>query len=264
MQQEVLHLVGLQLDLRWESPSENREKIETFFTQNPIHCDIMVLPEMFSTGFTMNPGPFAEDMQGPTIKWMQASAQKWETVLMGSIIISEGTSYRNRFLAVGSEGILASYDKRHPFSLSGEDKHYEAGTEKIVFSYKGWRICPMICYDLRFPVWSRNLGEEKGKELYDVLIYVANWPSKRVGHWETLLQARAIENQSYVVGVNRVGKDGYDLKYSGSSLIIDPLGEIIDKKVEIEGVIESGLEMKKLREVRTKLPFLVDGYGIKV
>ena len=263
MQQEVLQIVGLQLDLKWESPSENRKRIESFFTEKPISSDILVLPEMFSTGFTMNPAPFAEDMQGPTFKWMQASARKWDTVLMGSIIVKEGSAYRNRFLAVGPEGLIASYDKRHPFSLSGEGEHYEAGTEKIIFDYKGWRICPMICYDLRFPVWSRNLGEEKGRELYDLLMYVANWPSKRVKHWETLLQARAIENQSYVVGVNRVGIDGYGLAYSGSSLIMDPLGELLDKKVNEEGKIKAGLHMEHLLGLRKKLPFLADGHGIR-
>lgn len=264
MSQDVLYVGGLQLNLRWESPAENRKMIESFCADNPFSGDVLILPEMFSTGFTMNPGPYAEDMEGPTIKWMRESAQKWNTLIMGSIIIRVASGYRNRFLAVGPEGILAHYDKRHPFSMSGEDQHYEAGEEKVVFSYKGWRICPMICYDLRFPVWSRNIGVRKGEELYDLLIYVANWPEKRVGHWETLLQARAIENQSYVIGVNRVGTDGYKLRYSGNSVIVDSLGEIVDKKTEVEGRVESTLHMDHLKKVRNKLPFLADGHGVKV
>lgn len=262
MQPDTLHLQALQLDLVWESPQANFQKIEELLSASPPQVDLLILPEMFPTGFSMNPKPFAENEEGPTVQWMQATAQKWDLWVLGSMIAQVEGGYTNRFLAVSPSGIEARYDKRHPFSMSGEDQHYLAGTDRIVFAYKGWRICPMVCYDLRFPVWSRNIGKEKGQEIYDLLLYVANWPEKRVSHWQTLLKARAIENQCYTVGVNRVGIDGYELKYAGSTMVVDPLGDVQEILMEKEGRVESVLNKKNLLQVREKLPFLKDAHGL--
>ena len=262
MEKENLHVISLQLDLVWEDPQANFQKIETMLEKDPPKADMLVLPEMFSTGFSMNPSPLAEDEAGPTVQWMQALAKKWDLYVVGSMIMRLGEGFTNRFWAISPTGIEAFYDKRHPFSMSGEDEHYLAGAERVVFTCKGWRICPMICYDLRFPVWSRNMGKEKGKEIYDLLLYVANWPEKRVAHWQTLLKARAIENQCYTIGVNRVGVDGYELSYSGSTMVVDPLGEVQEILMEKEGVVAAVLEKEHLGTIREKLPFLKDAHGL--
>ena len=262
MDSENLHILALQLDLVWESPEANFQKIEQLLETNTSQTDLLILPEMFSTGFSMNPKPFAEDETGPTVAWMHKVASSRDLWVLGSMIMQTKQGYTNRFLAISPSGIEARYDKRHPFSMSGEDQHYLAGTERVVFSYKGWRICPMICYDLRFPVWSRNIGEEKGKEMYDLLVYVANWPEKRISHWQTLLMARAIENQCYTIGVNRVGVDGYELRYSGSTMLVDPLGGVQEILMEEEGLVGSVLDKGSLLEIRKKLPFLKDAHGL--
>ncbi len=251
-----MHVMGLQLDLIWEDPEANRNQISALLKTNQPSVDLIVLPEMFSTGFSMNAAGLAESMDGKTIRWMCDEAGKYQTHLAGSIIIEVDGKYYNRWVVVNREGWLATYDKRHPFSLSGEDQIYQHGSYKTIFQINGWRICPMICYDLRFPEWSRNApGEE---ERYDLLVYSANWPSKRIMHWMTLLKARAIENQAYVMGVNRVGVDGSNLNYNGYTMIIDPSGETIHCLADQPGMIQDMLDIQQVYNLRHKLPFLKD------
>ena len=210
----------IQSDLVWENATENRAQFEA-----KIHDvvtastpDIIILPEMFTTGFSMLPAPLAEKMDGPTVTWLLQMAKETNTAICGSLIIEEQGQYFNRFLFALPDGTYHQYDKRHLFTLAGEHKQYTGGKEKCIINYKGWRICPMICYDLRFPVWSRNTND------YDLLIYVANWPYQRIEAWSSLLKARAIENMSYTIGVNRVGTDPNENSYSGHSAAIDYLG----------------------------------------
>ena len=237
----------------WENPSQNRlnflNKIDSI-TQ-PI--DIIVLPEMFTSGFTMNPKDVAETMQGETVSWMKSIASKKQAAITGSLIIKENDNYYNRLLFVHPNGEINSYDKRHTFTLAGEDKVYTAGTKKLIVAFKGWSICPLICYDLRFPVWARNT------ENYEVLIYVANWPKPRVNAWDALLKARAIENMSYCIGVNRVGLDANNHEYSGHSAAYDVLGNRLDTTpFDKEAISIVTLDKTELENYRNKLNFLND------
>ena len=237
----------------WENPSQNRlnflNKIDSI-TQ-PI--DIIVLPEMFTSGFTMNPKDVAETMQGETVSWMKSIASKKQAAITGSLIIKENDNYYNRLLFVHPNGEINSYDKRHTFTLAGEDKVYTAGTKKLIVAFKGWSICPLICYDLRFPVWARNT------ENYEVLIYVANWPKPRVNAWDALLKARAIENMSYCIGVNRVGLDANNHEYSGHSAAYDVLGNRLDTTpFDKEAMSIVTLDKTELENYRNKLNFLND------
>lgn len=251
-----MHVLGLQLDILWENPSANRAKVSEMLKSMQVASDLIILPEMFSTGFSMNAIEMAESMNGDTIQWMCNEARKYQTHLAGSLIIEVNGRYYNRWVVVNEKGLISTYDKRYPFSLAGEDQYYSPGSYKTIFQIGEWRICPMICYDLRFPEWSRNNPNEEGR--YDLLVYVANWPSTRIDHWTTLLKARAIENQSYVMGVNRVGQDHSSLNYNGYSTIIDPLGKDLVCLKEQEGVIEYTLELESVHTVRDKLPFLND------
>jgi len=253
---DTLTLMGLQLDLAWELPKENRANISRHIAQHYNGESLVILPETFPTGFSMNVASLAEQIDGETYEWMRQLAHAHQTTVMGSVIIQAQGNYFNRMLVVNPSGLLTYYDKRYPFSMSGEDQYYCAGNNKVVFELEGWKIAPMICYDLRFPEWSRN-----GKDIadrYDLLVYVANWPAKRVAHWEILLQARAIENQAFVVGINRVGKDGNGLSYTGSSMCVDPLGNVIDILKEKEGKLSAKISLSELKNVREKLPFLQD------
>ncbi|MCF7568410.1 amidohydrolase [Sabulilitoribacter arenilitoris] len=248
-----LKIALVQSDLVWEAPELNRKillsKIEAISEQ----VDIIILPEMFTTGFTMHAKEVAETMQGKTVEWMKSIALKYNTAITGSIIISENNTYYNRLLFVEPSGKIAIYNKRHTFTLVREGKVFTAGTEKVIIAYKGWKICPQICYDLRFPVWARNTED------YDVLMYVANWPKPRVSAWDALLRARAIENMSYCIGVNRVGIDGVNSEYSGHSAVYDVLGNLVTSftpnKEQIEIVT---LEKKHITAYRNKLKFLDD------
>ena len=219
--------------------------------------EIVVLPEMFSTGFSMNPSALAENMEGPTIAWMTRVAAAKKIILTGSVIIEEEGKYYNRLIWMLPNGQWGHYDKRHLFGFAEEDQFYSAGNTRLIASVKGWKVNLMVCYDLRFPVWARQQHEQDGPE-YDLLIYVANWPERRVIAWKTLLQARAIENQCYVVGVNRVGDDGKEIHYSGESMIIDPMGEILYTKKEEEDIFTQALDKTHLQTVREKFPFLKD------
>lgn len=229
--------------------------------------EVVILPEMFSTGFSMNPGLLAEAMDGYTLEWMKKMAASKNMVLTGSVIIKEDANYYNRLIWMLPNGQYGYYDKRHRFAFAGEDQYYAAGTKRLIASIKGWRINLQVCYDLRFPVWSRqhmysHLPAENGtgpaEPEYDILIYVANWPGRRIHAWKTLLQARAIENQCFVVGVNRTGNDGNNIYYSGESMIIDPMGEILYTKADEEDIYTITLQKENLDEVRNKLPFLKD------
>jgi len=225
--------------------------------------EIVILPEMFSTGFSMNPKALAETVDGNTVSWMKKIAAEKKIILTGSVIIEEDGRYYNRLVWMLPNGQYGIYDKRHRFAFAGEDDQYTAGTKRLIASVKGWKINLQVCYDLRFPVWARQAstfraGVHESPE-YDVLIYVANWPERRNTAWKTLLQARAIENQCYVVGVNRLGNDGNGIYYSGDSMVIDPLGEILYHKKDDEDIFTIILHGDHLQSIREKFPFWRDG-----
>lgn len=250
---EQLHITLIQPDIVWENKEANLQQYEKMIAGIAGNKHVVVLPEMFSTGFSMATERLAEPMEGPSVKWMADMAVRYRCILTGSLMIEEDGKYYNRMLWVQPDGRIGTYDKRHLFAYADEDKHYTPGSKRLITSVNGWRINLMICYDLRFPVWARNQGDE-----YDVLLYVANWPEPRSLAWRTLLQARAIENQSYVVGVNRVGKDGKDFNYIGESSVFGPLGEQLWQKANEPACHTVTLEKDVLQKVRTKLPFLND------
>jgi len=251
--QNLLTVTYIQSDLIWENAIKNRINFEGEIARLKEDTDLIVLPEMFTTGFAMQPKHLAEGMNGPTVKWMLRLAKAKESAICGSIIIKENNQYYNRFLFITPAGEIHQYNKRHLFSLAGEHERYQNDNKQVIIDYKGWKICPLVCYDLRFPVWSRNTSN------YDVLLYVANWPKPRITAWNTLLKARAIENMSYVVGVNRVGTDANGHKYTGNSIILDELGEEITPLTEnIEAVITTTLSKEKLLVSRNKFNFLGD------
>ena len=246
-----INIIGLQINLEWENPSENVRKIQSWI--EPIEgADLIVLPEMFSTGFSMNAKTFALENE-IVLNWMKECSLKKGLALCGSLSIEENGNYFNRFYFIEGGEIKHSYDKRHLFSLAKEEDVYSAGSERLIFSFKGWRICPLICYDLRFPVWSRN------REEYDLLLYVANWPERRILAWDTLLRARAIENMAIVVGINRVGLDGNGIEHCGHSVIIDAMGTTI-AQIEPwkEGALEAELTKEGIEKARKKFGFLED------
>ena len=243
----------IQANLEWENATQNRVVFEEKITAIKEHTDIIILPEMFTTGFAMQPEYLAETMDGDTVTWMQKIAKNKQAAICGSIIITENSNYYNRFLFVQPNGTVEYYNKRHLFSLAGEHEQYNNDTTQVIITYKGWRIRPLICYDLRFPAWSRNTQN------YDVLLYVANWPKPRINAWNTLLKARAIENMSYVVGVNRVGTDPNGNEYTGNSIVLDALGnELSPLSENIDVCITTTLSKKELQTTRKKFNFLND------
>lgn len=249
---QKLRLSIIQTRLSWENPEANRKKFSQKINELS-DTDLIVLPEMFSTGFSMNSKQLAEKDQGETVVWMQEMAAEKNAAITGSIIIWEDGKYFNRMFFVFPNGNFETYDKKHLFTFANEHKSYSPGNKKLIVDYLGWKICPLICYDLRFPVWSRNV------ENYDLLIYVANWPKARTQAWDILLKARAIENISYTVGVNRVGKDGNELEYSGHSAVYDMLGARISRSdFESEFSETIALNQSVLRETRKKFAFLND------
>lgn len=247
-----MQIALIQAPLVWENPKANRKYFEEKISAIDENVDLIVLPEMFTSGFTMNPKAVAETMKGETILWLQAFAKAKNVAITGSLVIQENGNFYNRLVFVFPSGEIKTYDKKHLFTLSGEDKIYISGTEKVIIEYKGFKICPLICYDLRFPVFSRN------SEDYDVLIYVANWPKPRINAWDALLKARAIENMCYAVGVNRIGKDHNNHDYSGRSQAIDFLGNYLIEPQETEGVFITNLDKNTLLDCRQKLGFLND------
>jgi omega-amidase len=272
-----LTITTIQTSLVWEDKAANLVALEKKINELEEKTEIIVLPEMFNTGFSMQVGLLGETMEGETVAWMKKIAADNKIILTGSLIIKEKDLYFNRLIWMLPNGQFGYYDKRHLFAYGEEHKHYTPGNKRLIASVKGWKINLQICYDLRFPVWARNRVfeteipvEERSllsadNEInsiapeYDLLIYVANWPERRNHAWKTLLCARAIENQCYVVGVNRVGRDGNNLSYSGNSLIIDPLGEVLYHVADEEDVFTITLQKDHLEEVRTKFPFWKDG-----
>ena len=254
-----LNITVVQPDIVWEDKDANLRMYEGLIVGVQEKKEVIALPEMFSTGFSMAPEKLAELMDGATVQWMKDIAKKHRCILTGSAIIEDNGQYYNRLLWVQPDGQLGYYDKRHLFAYANEDQHYSPGSKKLITQVKGFRICPLVCYDLRFPAWSRNQGDE-----YDVLLYVANWPERRSLAWKTLLQARAIENQCYVVGVNRVGKDGKDINYSGDSSIFDPMGEMLWRSSNEVVTQTITLSKDRITEVRNQLPFLKDADKIMI
>ena len=250
---EKLTTALLQANLFWEDIEANRTFFERKINDLSGNVDLIILPEMFTTGFTMDAHFLAEPPEGPTFEWMCKMASEKDAAVTGSVITSENDLYYNRLYFVFPDGSFKKYDKKHTFTFAKEHETYASGSERLIVEYKGWKICPLICYDLRFPVWSRNTED------YDILIYVANWPASRITAWDTLLKARAIENMSYCIGLNRVGTDGKDLDYVGHSAVYDCLGQKISiNTLENEFSEEVVLDKNQLEETRSQLKFLQD------
>ena len=244
-----LTLTLVHSELVWEHRKANLDRFEARLQPLAGTTDLVILPEMFSTGFTMNAGPLAETLPGPTLGWMQRQARQLNTVITGSVIIREDGRLFNRLLWVNADGSFEVYDKRHLFRMSGEHEVYAAGRELLTVTLNGWRVRPFICYDLRFPSWCRNRARD-----YDLAVFVANWPAARADHWRTLLRARAIENQCYVVGVNRVGTDGNGLAYRGDSAIIGPRGTLRYQGDDREEVFTATLARDDMERYREAFP----------
>ena len=265
---QPLQVSIIQTDLFWENIPQNLTRLENTLNGLPAGTHLTILPEMFSTGFSMNPSVLAEPAGGQTTGWMKRIAAEKKTILTGSLMIKEEQKFFNRLLWVLPNGQSGQYDKRHLFAFAGEDRHYSPGTKRLIASVNGWRVNLQICYDLRFPVWSRqqSVSEETGQLLseYDILIYVANWPARRGDAWKTLLRARAIENQCFVIGVNRVGIDGNGIEHSGDSMVIGPAGEIIHTCENREELFTVTLDPGQLKEVRDRFPFLRDADGFMI
>jgi predicted amidohydrolase len=248
-----LTITIIQSNLYWESIDANLSMFEKKIASVSKATDLIILPEMFTTGFTMNAAALAEDMEGKTVGWMKKMAADSEAVITGSVIVKEHGKFFNRLIWMQPDGNVQLYDKHHLFSMANEQDTFSAGTQKLIADIRDWKICPQICYDLRFPVWLRNV------EKYDLLIFVANWPERRSYPWQQLLIARAIENQCYVAGVNRVGEDGNGISYSGCSAIIDPKGKVLFEKSHQEVVQTITLSKSNLQKTRARFPFLQDG-----
>lgn len=260
----------IQSQLHWEDVSKNLSMFEEKIMSIPT-TEVVVLPEMFSTGFSMKPELLAEQMDGLAVSWMKKIAANKRVVVTGSLMIEENGSYYNRLIWMLPTGQFGYYDKRHLFAYAGEHEHYTAGSRRLIAQVKGWKLNLQVCYDLRFPVWARQKNEpvrdeasateERANYLpaeYDVLVYVANWPERRNLAWKTLLRARAIENQCYVVGLNRVGKDGNEIYHSGDSMVVDAMGEVMFTSADEESIHTIILEKGPLESIRGKLPFLQD------
>lgn len=256
-----LKVTAIQSDLYWEDVAQNLAMFAKKIGAISEQTDLIILPEMFNTGFSMNSAALAETMDGDSICWMIAQAKNSNAVVVASLIVADNGKFYNRLIWAQPDGEIKSYDKRHLFRMANEHHHFDAGMERIIITYKGWKICPLVCYDLRFPVWSRNTSENQ----YDLLIYIANWPAVRKAPWSKLLEARAIENQCYVVGVNRVGEDGKGFAYSGNSAIINPKGEPISDIPEGENHSTTlNLSLAELNDFRKIFPVGMDADGFEI
>ena len=251
----------IQTDLVWEDIDANLALLEEKINAISTRTEIIVLPEMFSTGFSMNPEKVAETMEGKALQWMKRIAISKRVILTGSLAIKENEHYYNRLIWMLPNGQFSYYDKRHLFAFAGEDNHYAPGNKRLIAQVKGWKINLQVCYDLRFPVWARQQQADEQEAEYDILLYVANWPERRNLAWKTLLTARAIENQCYVIGVNRVGNDGNSIYHNGDSMVINPLGEVIYSKTDVEDTYTFTLEKEDLLSIRKQFPFLKDADG---
>lgn len=236
----------------WQDPIANRKKFSALIAEYGPTSDVIVFPEMFTTGYSQESAKLAETMDGPTVMWMKQHAAQVDAVIAGSVVIQDGERTVNRLLWVQPDGDVQHYDKRHLFSFASEQNTFDAGHERKVVDYKGWRICLQVCYDLRFPVWSRNIGN------YDVLLYVASWPQSRIDHWQQLLKARAIENLSYVVAVNRIGEDGNGYLHNGQSAVIDPKGRLLLEPGDSAGCFSMTLDYEAMISYRKKFGALQD------
>jgi omega-amidase len=255
----TLVLTLIQTKLFWEDAVANRNMLEEKINSIKEKTEVIILPEMFSTGFSMQPEKLAEKMDGETIEWMKNISAKKEIIITGSLMIKEDERYFNRLIWMLPNGNYGYYDKRHLFAYGDEHNHYSRGSKRLIASAKGMKINLQVCYDLRFPVWARQSSSFANNEHeYDILIYVANWPERRAFAWKTLLQARAIENQCYVIGVNRIGEDGNKIYYAGDSMVINAMGEILYYKKDEEDIFTIELNKQHVEEVRTRFPFWKD------
>ncbi len=255
----VLKITTFQAYIFWENIEKNLKNLSLRLSGIREKTDLIVLPEMFNTGFSMNTAELAEEMNGRTMQWMQQQAKRFECVITGSLIIKENNNYYNRLIWMRPDGTFEKYDKRHLFGLAKEDDFYTPGKDKLIVDLNGWKICPAICYDLRFPVWLRNTEPE-----YDLLLIVANWPERRSMHWRALIPARAVENLSYVIGVNRVGHDGNEVYHSGDSMCIDPNGKTVYYKPNDEDLYTFSISKDEVIKARKLFPFLKDADKFKL
>lgn len=270
-----LTITTIQSDLYWEDKEANLRMFEQKIDAIDQKTEMIILPEMFSTGFSMNPHRLGEKMDGQTVEWMKRLAAKKRVIITGSVIIEEDGKFYNRLIWMLPVGQYGHYDKRHLFTYAGEDQHYTGGNKRLIASVKGMKLNLQVCYDLRFPVWASQQSfvppllrkkrvsnfdafSEPEHPEYDILVYVANWPERRSHAWKTLLQARAIENQCYVVGLNRVGTDGHGIYHSGDSMVVDPLGEVKYQKTHEQDVFTFTIEKEKIDEIRKAFPFWRD------
>jgi predicted amidohydrolase len=248
-----LKVALIQAELVWEDPQTNLNRFRSRIEQVQDGTHLIVLPEMFTTGFSMNPARLAQRMDGPTVSWMSARSQETRADITGSLIVEENGSFYNRLVWAKPDGRLFGYDKKHLFRYAGENNVYTPGDKQVIVTCRGWRVRPFICYDLRFPVWIRNLDNQ-----YDAALFVANWPERRAAHWNALLKARAIENQCYVIGVNRVGTDGNGHRYVGDTCIIDPRGRVATKVSHKEAIVSEDLSAAMLNDYRHQFPAWMD------
>ncbi|HPS82807.1 MAG TPA: nitrilase-related carbon-nitrogen hydrolase [Bacteroidales bacterium] len=261
---ETLRIALLQPDIHWKGPEKNRAMFDELLAAHAGKADVFMLPEMFNTGFVPDPASVAEELHGPTFEWMKNAASRYECAISGSIVIAENNKYYNRFFWVNPDGSHYTYDKRHLFSLGNENIEYTPGENQVIFEFKGWKIKPLICYDLRFPVWARN-SFSQGEFGYDILLLTANWPASRRLHWRQLILARAIENQCYAVGVNRRGKDGNGWQYAGGSTLATPDGKWLPESESCDDdVIIVEISKTNLSQYRKSFPFAQDWDGFRV
>jgi omega-amidase len=253
MAEEILRILLIQPDIVWNNAPENLRRYSAMLQSYDQPVDLVLLPEMFTTGFITTPEDVLENMQEEAVSWMKKTAAQRNCSIAGSLVIAEDHKYYNRLIYINALSEIDHYNKRHLFQMEGEEENYTRGTQRTISIFNGWRICWQICYDLRFPVWSRNQGD------YDVLVYSANWPAQRSDVWNTLLRARAIENQAYVIGVNRVGEDENDIVYLGESMVVDPIGNVLNGiNAGEEKLISVELNYPSLLDFRNKFPVLMD------
>ncbi|MBS1627869.1 MAG: amidohydrolase [Bacteroidetes bacterium] len=260
----LLTFTLIQTNLFWEDKQANLLMLEKKINSIKEKTEVIVLPEMFSTGFSMQPKLFAETMDGIGVEWMRKMATTKKIIITGSLMIKENNAFYNRLIWMLPNGQYGYYNKRHCFAYAHENKHYTAGNKRLIAQAKGWKINLQICYDLRFPVWARQQKNDTNETEYDVLLYVANWPERRNTAWKTLLTARAIENQCYVIGVNRIGNDANNIYHSGDSMVINPLGEILYTKAHEEDIYTITLNKEELINIRNQFPFLNDADNFKI
>ncbi|MCC7233256.1 MAG: amidohydrolase [Bacteroidia bacterium] len=257
----ALKITLIQSRLYWEKPGDNLSMFEKKILAIPDETDLILLPEMFTTGFTMHASGLAEAPEGPSVQWMRRMAVKQKAVICGSLIIEENKKYFNRLIWMRPDGSFSHYDKRHLFRLAGEEMTYSPGNHQGIMHWKGWNIFPLVCYDLRFPVWSRRKKEMD----FDLLLYVANWPEKRITAWKSLLPARAVENQAYVAGLNRTGDDGNGIYHSGESAVYNYQGELLSSFRPGEEMMETiALNLEDLREFREHFAFGKDADDFRI